>query len=770
MIYQCSLLIFLLPLAAYVVMALLNRRIPRRGDWLATGVLGVCLMLSLYVFYAVLQTPKPLLVNVTFDWLPMQVGKAIAGGLMVDRLTAVMLVVVTLISFLVYLFSVKYMEGDVRYGRYFTCLLLFSVSMLGLVLANNLLYLYIFWELVGLSSYLLIGHWFEKKSASDAAVKAFITTRLGDVGMFIGVMICYFQVGSLHYADVFSAIETGGLAGSWRTIAGLGLFFGAMGKSAQFPLHVWLPDAMEGPTPVSALIHAATMVAAGVYLVGRLLPVFDPATLLVIAYVGGFTAIFAATIALVQDDIKKVLAYSTVSQLGYMVLALGVGGYTAGLFHLTTHACFKACLFLGSGAVIYAMHHEQSLSKYGGLRHKMPYTTFFYLMATLALAGFPGFSGFWSKDAILADALGFAMVHPAHAFLPFAGFATVFLTAFYMFRQFFLTFTGKPRDHHAYEHAREAPWQMLVPLIILGSLAVVGGGFGHWFGAMNPKRSGIEQIRSFSETGYSNPFTVKALERADAGAASASHTASTISAASTESTMSTESAMSTASTMSTESTASTMSTESTASTMSTESTASTPETRREGTNTDGHGPDTDRHGGAALTVEEEAAHKAHYPAMALSTLLGLGGILLGALMYLQRRDGTTALNPATPATRFSALYRLLWNKYYLDELYMAGFIMSTRALSRLIAIFDRTVIDGVVNFFGWFGVLWSFLVDLADRWVVDGLGVNGSARAVGYAGEKLSYTQTGRVRQYLVLMIAGIVILSGVCILAFWGS
>jgi len=740
MILRMSLLIFLLPLAAYFIMALFNRRIPRRGDWLATGVLGVCLMLSLYVFYAALKTPKPLLVNVTFDWLPMQAGKALTGGLMVDRLTAIMLVVVTLVSFLVHLFSVKYLEGDVRYGRYFTCLLLFSVSMLGLVLANNLLYLYMFWELVGLSSYLLIGHWFEKKSASDAAVKAFITTRLGDVGMFIGIMICYFQVGSLHYADVFAAVETGGLAGSWRTIAGLGLFFGAMGKSAQFPLHVWLPDAMEGPTPVSALIHAATMVAAGVYLVGRLLPVFDPATLLVIAYVGGFTAIFAATIALVQDDIKKVLAYSTVSQLGYMILALGVGGYVSGLFHLTTHACFKACLFLGSGAVIYAMHHEQSLSKYGGLRHKMPYTAFFYLMATLALAGFPGFSGFWSKDAILADALGFAMVHPAHAFLPFAGFATVFLTAFYMFRQFFLTFSGKPRDHHAYEHAREVPWQMLAPLVILGSLAVVGGGFGHWFGEMNPKRSGIEQIRSFSEEGYSNPFTVKALEKADAGGASASHTASTISAASTESTMSTE------------------------------STASTPATKREGTNTDGHGSDTDGHGGAALTVEQEAAHKAHYPAMALSTLLGLGGILLGALMYLQRRDGTTALNPATPATRFAFAYRLLCNKYYLDEIYMAGFIMSTRALSRLIALFDRTVIDGVVNFFGWFGVLWSFLVDLADRWVVDGLGVNGSARAVGYAGEKLSFTQTGRVRQYLVLMIAGIVILSGVCIFAFWGS
>jgi NADH-quinone oxidoreductase subunit L len=713
-ILTCALLIFLLPLAAYFVMALLNRRIPRRGDFFATSVLGACLLLSLYVFWAVLHSSKPILVNVTFDWLPMQAGKALAGGLMVDRLTAVMLVVVTLVSFLVHLFSVKYLEGDVRYGRYFTCLLLFTTSMLGLVLANNLLYLYMFWELVGLSSYLLIGHWFEKKSASDAAIKAFITTRLGDVGMFVGIMICYFQVGSLHYADVFQAVETGGLAGSWRTIAGLGLFFGAMGKSAQFPLHVWLPDAMEGPTPVSALIHAATMVAAGVYLVGRLLPVFDPTTLLVIAYVGGFTALFAATIALVQDDIKKVLAYSTVSQLGYMILALGVGGYTSGLFHLTTHACFKAGLFLGSGAVIYAMHHEQSLSKYGGLRRKMPYTAFFYLLATLALTGFPGFSGFWSKDAILADALGFSMVHPAHAFLPFAGFATVFLTAFYMFRQYFLTFTGKPRDQHAYDHAHEVPWQMLVPLVVLGSLAVVGGGFGHWFGVMNPKRPGMEQVRSFVEAGPSS--------------------------------------------------------------FATSSTLSTASTQHAGPDeADAHEQGTDEHGAAAHgsegsvhSPEVAAAHKAHYPAMLLSTILGLGGILLGGLMYLQRGDGTTVLNPATPATRFAFVHRLLWNKYYLDEFYMACFVMSTRAVSRLVAVFDRTVIDGIVNFFGWLGVIWSYLVELADRLVVDGLGVNGSAWVIGFAGEKLSYSQTGRVRQYLVLTAAGMVILAGLCGIVSW--
>jgi len=694
-ILESALLIFLLPLAAFVLLGLFNRRILRRGDFIATGVVGVCLALSLYVFLKAWGSPDPLLVNLTFNWLPMSATFNLPGGVMVDRLTAVMLVVVCLVSFLVHLFSIKYMEGDVRYGRYYAGLLLFTTSMLGLVLANNLLYLYVFWELVGLSSYILIGHWFEKKSASDAAIKAFITTRFGDVGMFIGIMICYYQAGSLQYADLFAAVETGTLAGGWRTLAGLGIFFGAMGKSAQFPLHVWLPDAMEGPTPVSALIHAATMVAAGVYLTGRMLPLFDPPTLLFIAYIGGFTAIFAATIALVQDDIKKVLAYSTVSQLGYMILALGVGGYVSGLFHLTTHAFFKACLFLGAGAVIHAMHHEQSMSKYGGLRHKMPITTVFYLLATLALAGFPGFSGFWSKDAILADALAFSMLH-GHWFLPLAGFATVFLTAFYMFRQFFLTFTGKPRDRHAYEHAHEAPWQMLVPLIVLGSLAVVGGGFGGWFGGMNPSRSGIEQVRSFNAIGYSSPFVSKALE----------HAAS--------------------------------------------------ETTREAAHGEGHGP------------EAEARHQAHYMAMALSTVLGLSGIFLGALMYLQRKDGGTVFSPIAAATRLRPAYQLLWNKYYLDELYMACFVMTTRAIGWASALFDRTIIDGIVNLVAFLGWAWSYIVEIFDRYIVDGLFVNGSARTTSYMGDRLSRTQTGLVRQYVILTVTGILVIAGLCAYALY--
>ena len=688
------LLIFGLPLAAFVILALFNRRLPRRGDFLATSVLGICLALSLYVFWVARRSSEPVLLNITFPWLPMHAALNLQGGLMVDRLTSVMLVVVTLVSFLVHLFSTKYMEGDVRYGRYFASLLLFTTSMLGLVLANNLLYLYMFWELVGLSSYVLIGHWFEKKSASDAAIKAFITTRLGDVGMFIGIMVCYVQVGSLQYADLFAAVDSGGLAGSWRTIAGLGIFFGAMGKSAQFPLHVWLPDAMEGPTPVSALIHAATMVAAGVYLTGRLLPMFDETTCLFIAYIGGFTALFAATIALVQDDIKKVLAYSTVSQLGYMMLALGVGGYVAGLFHLTTHAFFKACLFLGSGAVIHAMHHEQSMSKYGGLRHKMPITTICYLLATLALAGFPGFSGFWSKDAILADALAYARLH-GHWFLPFAGFTTVFLTAFYMFRQFFLTFTGKPRDPHAYDHAQEVSWPMLTPLIVLGALSVVGGGLGGWFGEMNPERSGKEQIHGFVQAGYASPIVSKATQEKEA--------------------------------------------------MEHEPAA--------------HG---EAHG-AGHSPLVEARHKAHYPAMILSTVLGLSGILFGALLYLQRKNGTTLINPDAIASRVRPIYTLLWNKYYLDEIYMACFVMSTRGLAWFCAMFDRYVIDGIVNFVGFFGKAWSIVIEIFDRVVIDGLFVNGSAHGADFVGRQLSYTQTGYVRQYLMFTVACILIISGIC-------
>ncbi len=710
-ILYLALAIFFLPLVGYLILALGHNRLPRHGDWLATGTVGAALACALFIFVRAWGMDSPLMVNVVWDWLPTGAGEAIAGGLMVDRLTSVMLVVVTLVSFLVHLFSTKYMEGDIRYGRYYACLQLFTVSMLGLVLANNLLYLYIFWEMVGLSSYLLIGHWYEKKSASNAAMKAFITTRLGDVGMFIGIMICWWKIGSLQYADLFAAVKAGALAGesgifgaNWQTLAGIGIFFGAMGKSAQFPLHVWLPDAMEGPTPVSALIHAATMVAAGVYLVGRVHPMFDAPTLLFIAYIGGITAIFAASIALVQDDIKKVLAYSTVSQLGYMVMALGVGGYVSGLFHLTTHAFFKAGLFLGSGAVIHAMHHEQSMRQYGGLWRKMPWTATFYIMATLALCGVPPFAGFWSKDLILGDALAWSMLN-GHWFLPLAGFATAFMTAFYMTRQVFLTFFGKPRNHHKYEHAHEVSKPMLIPLVVLGTLALVGG-LGGWFGKFAPAQSGDEQIAAFAASGYQSELVLAALADMETHEVAAAHGEAVAGEAA------------------------------------------------HGAVEAGHGGEHDAH----------IIHQAHQRAMVLSIVLALAGIGLGVLMYRERKDGTPALNPARLATALRPVYVTLWNKYYFDEAYEVLFVATTRALGRFWAAFDRIVIDSAVNFFGLAGKVFAFIVDTFDRLVVDDWMVNGSARSTRLAGEQLSWAQTGRVRHYLLLLVLGLVVVATVAL------
>jgi NADH-quinone oxidoreductase subunit L len=350
-------------------------------------------------------------------------------------------------------------------------------------LANNLMSMYMFWELVGVSSYLLIGHWFEKDSAADASKKAFLTNRVGDIGFFIGIMLIYTAIGSFAFSDIFEGVSAGMIKGTTLTIAGVGLFLGAMGKSSQFPLHIWLPDAMEGPTPVSALMHAATMVAAGVYLSVRVFPLLTPDALLVVAYVGGITAIFAATIAITQNDIKKVLAYSTVSQLGYMILAVGTGVYTAAFFHLLTHAMFKANLFYGSGSVIHSMHHAlhekhdhetdpQDMRNMGGFRKKMPITHFSMLLSTFAIAGVPLFSGFLSKDAILAGTLSFAQQNPQHILLPIFGFSAAAITAFYMFRMIFLTFYGEAKKPEIINDIHESPREMTGPLVLLGGLSL----------------------------------------------------------------------------------------------------------------------------------------------------------------------------------------------------------------------------------------------------------------------------------------------------------
>jgi NADH-quinone oxidoreductase subunit L len=383
-----------------------------------------------------------------------------------------MLMVVTGVGFLIHLYSAGYMHGDPGYARFFTYLNLFVFSMVMLVLAGNFLLLYVFWEAVGLCSYLLIGFWYEKKSASDAGKKAFIVNRVGDFGFGLGIMLIWTTFGTLGYTEVFAKADNSVSSGTYAAIALL-LFMGACGKSAQGPLYTWLPDAMEGPTPVSALIHAATMVTAGVYMVARCHKLFEmaPISLEVVAWVGGLTAVFAATIGLVQTDIKRVLAYSTISQLGYMFVGVGVGAYAAGIFHLVTHAFFKALLFLGAGSVIHGLGGEQDLRRMGRLAPKMLTTTLTFLVGAAGLAGLPLFAGFFSKDAILAAAL-----HEGHTVLFALLLAGAFMTSFYTFRLVFLAFFGSSRmSHDVVHHVHESPPVMTVPLILLALLTAVSG-------------------------------------------------------------------------------------------------------------------------------------------------------------------------------------------------------------------------------------------------------------------------------------------------------
>ena len=412
-----------------------------------------------------------------FDWIDVS-GVHISFALLLDRLSSVMTLVVTGVGFLIHVYSIGYMAHDEDRVRYFSYLNLFTFFMLLLVMGGSLPIIFIGWEGVGLCSYLLIGFWYKKKSAADAGKKAFIVNRIGDAGLILGMISAFYSFGTF---DTFALTEGAGAlqAEKWgefgpMTVAALLLFVGACGKSAQIPLHVWLPDAMEGPTPVSALIHAATMVTAGVYMVARLGPLYahSETAITVVAIVGTVTALMAATIALVQTDIKKVLAYSTVSQLGYMFLACGVGAFGVGVFHLFTHAFFKALLFLGSGSVIHAMSGEQDMRKMGGLWRKIPWTFGTFVVGTLAIAGIPPLAGFYSKDAILGSALG-----EGHKVLFAVGLLTAALTAFYMARLLFLTFFGPFRGgHEAEHHPHESPWVMLAPLVIL-AVGSIGAGF-----------------------------------------------------------------------------------------------------------------------------------------------------------------------------------------------------------------------------------------------------------------------------------------------------
>lgn len=507
-------IILLLPLLGFVLMIFFGKKLPRQGDWLSSGLISISLLLSIYLLIHKVSSHSEEMISYSFTWVLVGAG-SIDIGIAIDNLAAVMLVVVTMVSTLVHYFSMGYMKDDVRYSRYYAYLGLFSFSMLGIVITNNLLLMYAAWELVGISSYLLIGHWYEKKSASNAANKAFIVNRIGDFGMFIGIMILFFSYSTFTFETIFSSINGGQLpfgSEQWLTAAGILIFCGAVGKSAQFPLHVWLPDAMEGPTPVSALIHAATMVAAGVYLVARVFPMLTSDALLVIAYIGAITSLIAATIAITQFDIKKVLAYSTISQLGYMIMALGVGAFTAGFMHLVTHAAFKAGLFLGAGSVIYAMHESlhkaddhhtdaQDVRNMGGLKSKMPITYITFLVFTLAISGIPFTSGFLSKDEILAGTLAFSTMN-GHWILPVIGFAVAAMTALYMFRLLILTFHGNPADESIISGIKESPKVMTIPLMVLAALSLfvfysfnpLGAASGWFYAAIEQPMSVVPEL------------------------------------------------------------------------------------------------------------------------------------------------------------------------------------------------------------------------------------------------------------------------------------
>ena len=476
-------LIPLLPLLAAAVGALTPRGGTKLASSAAIGAMVIAFFLSCGALVTALANPAAH-ATANFAWFDLGTS-ALRLGWVLDPLAAFMLVMVTFVGALIFIFSLGYMHEDENAKQFFTFLSLFAAAMLGVVIANSLLLLFICWELVGLASYLLIGFWFHKPEAAAAAKKAFITTRIGDLGLLIGMLWLYDSTGSLLFYDGGNGVlepgalgalaaqtAVGGLALS--TVIGLLIFCGAVGKSGQFPLHVWLPDAMEGPTPVSALIHAATMVAAGVFLMARVYPLLTPGALQVIAFTGAITALMGALIAVAQNDIKRILAFSTVSQLGYMMLAIGVGSWVAAIFHLLTHAFFKALLFLGAGSVIHAAHHEQDIRSLGGLSHKMRTTFLTFSVGMMALSGVPFlFSGFWSKEAILHAAHEWDVSH-----LPlYAGLTAVVLTAFYMTRLMAETFFGKPRSH-ASEHAHESPATMTLPLVLLAVGAVALGFLG----------------------------------------------------------------------------------------------------------------------------------------------------------------------------------------------------------------------------------------------------------------------------------------------------
>ncbi|MDD3890371.1 MAG: NADH-quinone oxidoreductase subunit L [Syntrophomonadaceae bacterium] len=603
-------LIPLVPVLAFALIGLFLHRWPKISAALSIFSIAIAFILALVIAGGVFSAPAGTVYEFSTRWLDMP-GLQVDMGLLIDALTAVMLLVVTTVALLVQIYSLGYMKGDPGIASYYAYQSLFAASMLGLVIANNLGQMFVFWELVGICSYLLIGFWFGKYSARNAAIKAFITNRVGDFGFLLAILFLQIMFGTLNFGELSDSMA--GFTNMTILIpVAILLFCGPIGKSAQFPLHVWLPDAMEGPTPVSALIHAATMVAAGVYLVARAFFIFSavPQAMTVIAVIGGFTALFAATIALTQNDIKRILAYSTLSQLGYMMMAMGIGAMTAGMFHLMTHAFFKSLLFLGAGSVIVAMHEEQDIWKMGGLYKKMPITTWTFIIGALALSGIPPLSGFWSKDEILLGALA-----SGHIGLYIIGAFVAFLTALYMFRLIFVAFFGSNKA--GAEKAQENSAVMTVPLIILAAISVVAGlvnsplmhnAFGHYINSP----AGIEPHPS-------------------------------------------------------------------------------------------------------LII------------MISSTVIALAGIAMAWLIYQKQVISAEDLK-----YRFEGIYKVLYHKYYIDEIY---------------AWLGARLVDGMAKVLYWF-----------DIYVVNGF-INAIAYVTAITGEVLKFTEDGQVQTYALYMFAGIVLL-----------
>lgn len=690
---QIALIILFLPLVGFFFTLLFGKKI-KQMYLFETAIITIALGLSIYMAWMKLAYFAAERVVSEFTWIDMGntpgFGKlTVELGMMIDNVTVMLLFVVCLISALVHYFSIEYMKGDKRYNRFFAYLGIFTFSMLGIVFTHNMLMMYIFWELVGLSSYLLIGFWYEKKTASDAAKKAFIVNRVGDVGMLAGILIMFITYKTFTFDKIFLAISQGVLPFNsefWLTALGILLFCGAIGKSAQFPLHVWLPDAMEGPTPVSALIHAATMVAAGVYLTVRIFPLLTGDALLFIASIGALSAFIPATIALTQNDIKKVLAYSTISQLGYMVMALGVGAYAYGFFHLVTHAFFKAGLFLGSGSVIHAMHHEQDIQKMGGLKKKLPKTYYTFLIFSLAISGIPLTSGFLSKDGILASAFAFGSL-TGYKIFAITGFLVALLTAFYMFRLLILTFHGEPKNKEKYEHAHESPALMTYPLILLAILSIF------FFYTANPTSAGDGWVM---QTWLKTPETV--VPQSARYSFMAKHEETAI-----------------------------------------EKKEAQPQ-----------------HETAVVHSEEymEAMHHAHYPAMFLSLGVAILGILTAFFFYFWKKVDTDKL-----VNSIKPLYKFSLNKWYFDELYEMTLVNGTMVLSRFLAWFDNTIVDGIVNGSATVTRFFSKVSGLFDTYVVDGI-VNLTATLSGLLGIFVRKIQTGKVQTYLILVIFSLVMLT----------